>query len=35
MTSGRGQRVPATSARHSLGFCANYRPRNFGKSPAA
>ncbi len=26
MTSGRGQRMAATSARHSRGFCANYGP---------
>src|SRR5262245_53729659 len=26
ITSGRGQRMAVTSARHSLGFCANYKP---------
>ena len=33
MTSGRGQRRAATSARHSRGFCANYRPSPLSPRP--
>ena len=35
ITSGRGQRISATSALHARVFCATYRPWSFGKSPTA